>query len=163
MRRITLGTLAAALTLGLAGITPAAPASAAVPASVSAPAQRLVSGCSWYTYHYQIDIDPSQYDWLLQVMVTDAGGTNQAFQFFTDTDPLRGTGRFQLCSKNVHAPGRFSLTGELDLSDGVNQTATTLTPFYFQITPASTKKAGKCSKPKYAKHHKKKCRKAKRR
>ncbi|MFT4263444.1 MAG: hypothetical protein QM572_08695 [Nocardioides sp.] len=164
MRRVT---LAAAISLGLLGLGPTNAAQSATPsASVAAPAQRLVDGCS-STYYYTYAVDPGDNDWLLQITIKDASGTSQAFQFFTSGDPgdpTSGTSHFQLCSKNVHAPGRFTISAELDLNDGTNQTATFLPDYYFQITPAvktTTKKVGKCSKPKYAKHHKKKCRKAK--
>ncbi len=119
----------------------------------------LKKGCALYRYSYRIEVDEAEYNWLLQVQITDAGGTNQAFQFFTSGepgDPTSGTSTFQLCSANVHAPGMFTLSGELDLDNGVKQTVVHYTPVKFKIAPAPAKK-------KAVKHKKKKRRRRRRR
>ncbi|WP_300679340.1 hypothetical protein [Nocardioides sp.] len=142
---------------GLLGLAPATSAGASsFQAGYAAPDQTLVRGCSWYRYSYWVQ--PGDNDWVLQIGIVDAGGVHQAFQFFTSGspgDPTSGTARFQLCSANVHAPGRFSLVGELDLSNGSTQTATTLPTVHFTVKPA--KAAVKHHKKKKKKrHHKKK-------
>jgi hypothetical protein len=144
--------------IGIVGLAPA-PSAGAVQfqAGYAAPAQTLVRGCAWYRYSYWVD--PGDNDWVLQVNVIDAGGVHQAFQFFTSGspgDPTRGSARFQLCSANVHAPGIFSLTGELDLSNGSTQTATTLPTVHFRIAPAKAKVVKHKKQKKHKKHHKKK-------
>lgn len=133
-------TLAVAVVVGLLGLSPIESAQAtSAAAGFSAPTQRLIPGCTWYTYSYWVQ--PDGQDWLIQIRIKDAAGTAQAFQFFNSGspgDPTTGSSRFQLCSANVHAPGTFTITGELDLSDGARTTVLTLPTFHFQITPPAS-------------------------
>jgi hypothetical protein len=112
---------AAAVALGLVlGVLPAEQASADEPTPAqframghtSAPAYRLPPGC--HRFHYSYDVSPPEPEWSLEVYITDAGGVAQASDvMMSGADATHGTRRFQLCSSNTAAPGRFTIRARL--------------------------------------------------
>jgi hypothetical protein len=119
-RLLSVGAVTPALTLGLLGLVPAAPASAAEPTpaqframgSTHAPAYRLPRGCHWYRYSYRVS--PPEPEWSLEIVIADAAGVAQASDvMLSGADATAGTRRFQLCASNTAAPGMFTIRGKL--------------------------------------------------
>jgi hypothetical protein len=108
-----------AVALGLLGLGPVSPATAAEPTAAEFEAMgtthaddfRLAPGCHTTSYTYRVD--PPEPEWTLEVFVTDAAGTAQASEVITSgPDATSGRRTFQLCASNT-ATGRFTIRTRL--------------------------------------------------
>ena len=107
--------------------------------SMSAPSTTIKAGCQPYSVSYVIH-PPAGMDWTFFIQVTDPQGTHVGGILLTSgADALSGTRSFTQCTPQV-VPGTYTLTGELDVSDGAQAAPTTywLPPAHFTLTGTAT-------------------------
>lgn len=108
--------------------------------SMSAPPAVIQSGCHHYSYTYVIH-PPADTNWDFIVQLNDPQNTPVGAQLWASgADGLSGTGSFELCSSQTPA-GTYTLTGELDYSNGSQEAPTQvfLTPAHMVLTsPTAT-------------------------
>lgn len=137
MRSVLMATLLGGSLIG-AGLTAPALADSSY-GSMSAPSAVIQAGCHDYAYSYVIH-PPANTDWDFIVMVTDPNGTNVGAKLWASgADGLSGNGAFHLCSSQT-PPGVYTLTGELDYSNGSQPAPTQvyLTPAHFTLSSPAT-------------------------
>ena len=145
MRSVLMATLLGGSLIG-AGLCAPARADSTY-GSLSAPSAVIQPGCHDYGYSYVIH-PPANVDWDFLVTVVAPDGTQDGTKLWASgADGLSGSGVFPLCSSHT-PPGVYTLTGELDYSDGSQQAPTQvfLTPAHFTLSsPAAPQR----------KHHRK--------
>lgn len=122
--------------------------------SLSAPSAVIQPGCHDYSYSYVIH-PPANTDWVFLATVAAPDGTKEGTKMWASpADGTSGSGVFHLCSSQT-PPGVYTITGELDFSNGSQEAPTQVfaTPAHFTLSSPSRPARQHHRKHRHHRHH----------